>query len=150
VALIDEADLRTTERQLRLDGSWFHKGRIESGAGESIGEALLKPRNDLCASVERDRATEPLGDWTKLVETVAMVSMIMGDDQMVNFTDFCCEELLPQIGAAIDQQPFAAAFNKDGGPKPAVSRLRGIAFAPIRPDPGNAERSSAPQNTDFQ
>jgi hypothetical protein len=142
--------LRLAEPQFHVEGCWLHKRCVESGAGKSIAEAFLQPRNDVSPGMERDRPAEPLCDRSKFIEAMAVVCVIMSDNEMVNFTDFRCKELLPEIGTAIYEQPLAGALDENGRAQAAISGLGWVAFAPIGPDPGNAERGSAPQNADFQ
>jgi hypothetical protein len=44
---------------------------------------------------------------------MAMVRMIMGDDDAIDVDDICRKELLAQVRAAIDQQPFAGTLNQN-------------------------------------
>ena len=65
------------------------------------------------AGMERHRAAKMLRDLPQIVDAVAMVGMIVGDDDPVDAGDVRRQQLLAQIGAAIDQQALAAAFDQD-------------------------------------
>ena len=59
------------------------------------------------------------------------------------------EQLLAQVGAAIDQQALAAAFDQDRRAGAAVARLGGIAIAPVIADARNARRRPAAEDAEF-
>ena len=141
--------LRIAQRQLLARRHRFDHGRVEARAGERIAEALLQALDDVGAGVQRDRRLAALGDRAKLVDAVAMVGMVVGDDQRVDVADVGVEQLLAKVGPAVDQQALAGAFDQQRGAKPAVARLSGVAGAPVVADPGHAGRGAAAQDPQF-
>jgi hypothetical protein len=63
--------------------------------------------------MERHGTAEDLGHDPELVDAVAMIGMVVGDDHLVDLTNSGRQQLLPEIRAAINQQPFALTFDQD-------------------------------------
>src|SRR5688500_16138030 len=99
--------------------------------------------------MERYWALQHLRQGAQVVDPVAMVGMIMGDDQPVDPADITVEQLLAKVRAAIDQKGFAGAVEDDRRPCTAIARLVGVAFAPLIADFRHPGRRAAPEDADF-
>src|SRR5688572_1688691 len=88
-------------------------------------------------------------DMSQVIDAVAVVGMIMGDDHPFQVRDVRRQQLLPHIGTAIDQQPLAVAVDQDRRAGAAVLWLMGIAVAPVISNPRHAGRSPAAENSYF-
>jgi hypothetical protein len=64
--------------------------------------------------MERYRPTEVVRDLPQIIDAVAMVRMVMSDDDPIYSDRIRRQQLLAQVRSAIDQQPLAGAFDKDG------------------------------------
>jgi hypothetical protein len=53
------------------------------------------------------------GHDPELVDAMAMVGMVMGDDHPIDLPNSGRQQLLPEIRAAINQQPFALTLDQD-------------------------------------
>ena len=63
--------------------------------------------------MERDWPADMLGHLAQVVDTVAMIGMVMGDDHTGKVGRTRVKQLPAQIGTAIDQQSSARAFDQD-------------------------------------
>lgn len=63
--------------------------------------------------MERDGMPDPLGYLAKVVDSVAMVGMVVRDDNPGEFGDVGVEQLLPHVGSAIDQQMLTRALDQN-------------------------------------
>ncbi len=99
--------------------------------------------------MERHRPADRLRDRAQLVDPVAMVAVVVGDDHAAELADLGGKQLRAKVGPAVDQHPFAVAFDQDRGAQPVVARLGGVALAPVIADPRHAGRSPAAEDADF-
>jgi hypothetical protein len=79
-----------------------------------IGEAQLELGENVRPRVNWNGPPEHLRHWTKLVDSVAVVAVRMRDNHAAQRAYVGGKQLLTQIGAAIDQQPFVSALHQDG------------------------------------
>ena len=49
----------------------------------------------------------------EIVDAMAMVSMVVSDDNMIDVNDIGSQQLLAQVGATIDEHSFAVAVDHD-------------------------------------
>jgi hypothetical protein len=50
----------------------------------------------------------------KVIDAMAMIGVIVGDDDMVDRRHIGREQLLPEVRPAVDQQLLAPAFDQNG------------------------------------
>jgi hypothetical protein len=91
-----------------------------------------------------------MGDRAELVDPMAMIGMVVRDDNGVEIADAGVQQLLADIGPAVDQEPLSGALDQQSAASPAVFRLIGVAFAPVGADPGNACRRPAAEDRQLQ
>lgn len=101
------------------------------------------------SSVERDRPAA-LGNRAKFVDPVAMVGMFVRYDDGIEIAHAGVQQLRTDVGPAVDQEPFTAAFNQQGAPRTAILGFIGVALAPIGADPGDARGGPATENRQLQ
>lgn len=87
--------------------------------------------------MKRHFASSELCNLPKIVDTMAVIGVIMGNDDPIDVGPAGCKQLLAEIRSAVDQQRLAAAFDQDRRAGSTVPRLIGIAVAPIVADPRN-------------
>lgn len=146
MGLVDEVDCGTANPKLVDDLDRLDHRRVEAGTGKRIGKARLQPVENVGPRVERDWAAA-LGDRAQLVDAVAMVGVIVGDDHRVDVANAGVEQLASKIGPAIDQQAFPAAIDQQSAAASPVARFVGIAIAPLRSDPRNARGRAAAEDS---
>lgn len=117
---------------------------------EHIGEALLQALECERASISGDRFALTLKNGSQIVNTMAMIGMVMRPDHRVDMINSIVEKLVAQIRRCIDQYPGRWAFHKDRDTTPAVFRFIRVAIAPVVADPRHAGRSPASQYREFQ
>jgi hypothetical protein len=101
------------------------------------------------ASIKRQRSPA-LRNRAKLVDPVAVVGVVVSDDDSIEIADTGIQKLRPNIGSAIHQEPLAAAFHKEGAARPPVLWLIGVAFPPVGADPGNSGGRPAAEDRQLQ
>lgn len=149
MGLINEADECVTDCQLLSDFSSLHDRRIETGSSERITEPLFQPLQHIGPRVER-HGPAALRDGAKLVDPMAMIGMVVRDDDAIEVPNAGIQQLLADIGPAVDEEPLSGDLDQQSAPSPAVFRLVGVALAPIRADPRNAGRRSAAEDRQLQ
>src|SRR5207253_6593456 len=149
VRLIDETDLRLAEGPVRAELVPFQDGPIEIGSGKGISEALFQARKGLAVGMQRHCVAQRRGDRPQVVETVAMIAMIVGDNHRVDPAQVGSEQLLTKVGAAIDQHPLPSAFDQDRRAQARVARLVRVALAPFITDLRDPGRRPATEDPDF-
>ncbi len=87
--------------------------------------------------MEGNRPTKAMGELPQVVDTVAMIGMIVRDDDVVDFSDIGLKQLVPQVGPAIDQEPLSFAVDQDRGSGAPVPRLGRVAVTPVVADAGH-------------
>src|SRR6476646_8705298 len=75
--------------------------------------------------------------------------MSVRDDHPVEPVHLRRQQLLSQVGPAIDQHPLAAAFHENRAAQARVSRFGGIALAPFVTDLRDSGRCPAAENPDL-
>src|SRR5262249_42508502 len=93
--------------------------------------------------VERDCPVHQPVDGAKIIDSMQMIGMGMGQDDRVETVDLGGKQLLAQIGRGVDQHGLAAALDQQRGAAPAVARVRRVAGAPIGTDRRHAGRRTA-------
>ena len=114
---------------------------------ESVGRYIVavgRKTREL-PGVERKWRSRQLRERAKLVDPVAVIGVVVGDDDTVDVTYAGGEQLGSEVGAAVDENRFAADFGEEGAAQAAVPGLGWIALAPVVADPGNAARRSGPE-----
>ena len=87
-----------TSERLRVDNRRIKRCAVK-GIGEALGEALERvgPR------VERDRGACVMRDLAQIVDSVAMIGMIVGNDHAGDIGGVGDEQLFAHVRAAIHQ-----------------------------------------------
>ena len=111
--LIDEADARLTKCQVGTKRDGPANGFVKVSASKDVSETLLQPLKNVSARIERNWTLQRLRNGSQLIDAVAMVRMVMRDDHSVDGRDFRFEELLADVGAAVDEQPFLFALDQN-------------------------------------
>src|SRR5690348_8485097 len=101
--LIDKPDPGLAEAQLLSQLTPFGNRTIEIGLIERVGEAEPQLVEHVCPSMKRYRAANRLRHGPELVDPVAMITMRVSDDHPCKVVHARIEQLLAQIGAAIDK-----------------------------------------------
>jgi len=117
---------------------------------KDIGKALLQASERKGSSIARDGLAGLLEHRPQIIDTVAMIGMIMSPDHCINMINAIVEKLVAQVGRGIDQYPGGRAFHENRNAASAVFRFVGIASAPVIADPRYARRSPAPQYGELQ
>ncbi len=92
----------------------------------------------------------------QVVDAVALVGVLMGQQDGVQPVDPGGQQLVAHVGRGIDQdhgrleRSRRPGADQDRAPRPAVPRLGRIPDAPVVADARNAAGRSAPQNADLQ
>ena len=146
---VDERHRRRAQLQAFLDSSGIDYGGVKWRALKGIGKTALKPLQSARTRVKRNWATGRLGNLTEVVDAMAMVGMVVGDDHTGQIDQLGCEQLRAHVGTAIDKQVIAVALNHNRGAGAPVSRFAGIARAPVIADAWYAGRRSAAEDPDF-
>ena len=103
VGLIDEAYDRVAEIENVRKFDRFGNGSIEAAAAEDVAEPFPQAFENIDAGVERDRFTSHVLDRAEFVDSMTMIRMIVGDDDSIQFGYVGGEQLLAQVGSAVDQ-----------------------------------------------
>src|SRR4029453_12129878 len=103
----------------------------------------------LSARVEGHRAADRRRNRPKLIDTVAVIAVRMGDDDGIEAPDLGTKQLLAQVRSAIDEHALPAAFDENRRAQPKVSRLGRIAESPIIADLRNTGGRPTAENADF-
>jgi hypothetical protein len=111
--LIDQTDRGLAEIQLAVDDSPLNDWTVEVRLLERVGKAKLELGEHAVARVKRDWTLDGLRDGPKLVDAMAMIAMRVSDDYGVEAPDLCCQQLLPEIRSAIDQDAISRAFDEN-------------------------------------
>jgi hypothetical protein len=85
----------------------------------------------------------------KIVDSMAMIGMIMSPDDRVDIADPGVQELLSKIGPGVDEDPHAFMLDEDGHAPPPVLGFCRIALAPIVADPRDARGGPAAENSNL-
>src|SRR4030095_8959240 len=137
MGLIDDAHAGISEGDALFDLPRLGDRPIEIAFLEGIRKALFEAREGFGPAVDRNGPTDCLGDRPQFVDAVDVVAMVMGCNDGMETIDIRIEQLLAQVRAAIDQNPFAIAFDEDRRTEPSVARLFRIALTPLISDLGN-------------
>jgi hypothetical protein len=78
-----------------------------------------------------------LGDLPKVVDPVAVIGMVVSDNDPINVSQPGNQQLFAKVRPAIHQQLLTSAFDEDRRSGAPVSRFGGIAVAPVVADPRN-------------
>ena len=146
MGLVDKPKQDIAKSELVAKLHRLRDGRVEAGPLEDVSEALRQSFEDVSPGVERDWRVQYLRKSTEVVDAVAMVRMVVRDDEAVHATDVCGQQLFPHVRAAINEQPLTGGLNQDGCPSAPIARLCRVACAPIIPDPWYASRGPAAEN----
>src|SRR5690606_27578 len=118
-------------------------------SGADIGEAPVEPLDVASAGISRHRSSSPEATRSQIVDPVTMLRVIMPPQHGIDPVDVIIEELLAHVRGCVDQYPPAfVAFDEDGNACPPISRLIGIALAPVISDPRHSGRSARPEDYD--
>jgi hypothetical protein len=147
VWLIDASDRHLAEAQVSNELSRRDNRAIELRLRECISEAQLKLCEDVRASVERHRLIDSLRHRPQLIDAMAVIAVRVRHDHSVEAADLRREQLLPEIGPAVDEHTLIGALHQYRGAQARVARLGRIAAAPIVPDFRNSGRSSAAEDS---
>ena len=145
VRLIYEAHIGIAELQFSTELHGFRHGRVEAAILKDVAEARCQPIEDMASGIDRDWGPANLRNSPEIVDAVAMVCVIVRDDDAIETVDLSGQQLCPHVGSAIHEKPLRGAFDQDGCPAPSITRFRGIADAPVIPDPRYACRGAAAQ-----
>ena len=77
-----------------------------------------------------------------------MIGVVVGVDDGVELADAGGEELLAQVRRGVDEDTAAVVLDQDGGAQAPVSRVVGIAGAPVVADERHAARAAAAEDGD--
>jgi hypothetical protein len=77
-------------------------------------------------------------DLTEVVDTVAVIGMIVGPDDGIDRTDPGRQQLLAHVGAGIDQNSGIAMLDQGRTAHSSIAWLGRIASPPIIADPRHA------------
>lgn len=147
--LVHELDVCVSDRQLFLRNPPVDHRRVETGACERVAETASQRVKHIGSSVKGHRSVA-LRNRPKLIDAVAMVGVIMGNDNGIHFSDTGSQKLRPDVRPTIDEEPFSIAFQQQAAAQTAISRLIWIAFAPVGSDPGDTGRRAAAEDRQFQ
>ena len=79
--------LALAQHHVAVDRHGFEHGRIKRRSFKGIGEALAKPAQRFRARMERHRAAQMVRNLPKIVDAMAMVGMVVGDDHPIDRGD---------------------------------------------------------------
>ena len=111
--LVNEADGCSPEIQSVVKLDWFGHRSVEAAVAEDIAEPLSQTLEHVCTGIERHRVPDRLLDRAKLIDPVAVIGMVVGDDHAIQSGDVGLKQLLADVRAAIDEKPLSVAFNQD-------------------------------------
>ena len=117
---------------------------IVKAACERPRGRFVHPDIDAAATVERDH--------TQIVDTVALVGMVMRHQHAVDPIDVCVKQLVAHVGRCIDQHRGLLAFvlipllDEQRATTATVARLPGVAGTPVIADARDAARRTATEN----
>ena len=63
--------------------------------------------------MKRDRALQPMGDLSKIVDPVTMIGMVMSDYDMIDGISIGPQQLFAHVRPAVDQQALSIAVDQD-------------------------------------
>src|SRR4051812_32542534 len=107
MGLIDKPYSRSSECFLAGNRPRARDGPVEVRLFEHISEAELKFVQNAASRIKRNRGTQRLRDRPQLVDPVTMIAVGVRHDQAIELSNLCVEQLLAQIGSAINQHPLA-------------------------------------------
>ena len=139
VRLVDETQHRPAQHEIAIERLGFDDCAINSYVLKEIGETAAKPLQHFRARKERHPG--PGTARSALVDAVAMVGMVVRNENLTDIDPIRGQQLLAQVRPAVDQQPLAIAFNQDRGAGAAVPGLDGSQrpqSLPIRGTPVDA------------
>src|SRR5205085_5349771 len=88
-------------------------------------------------------------ELSQVVNSVAVIGVVVGPDYRFDFADVGVEELLPEVGPGVDENAGFAPGYEDRHSAAAVPGVRRIALSPVVADPGNARRGAAAEDPDL-
>ena len=100
--LLDEAHGRVTELQLVRKDAALDNRAIEFGLREGVGEPIPQALQRRFIAINGYGPVNRLREWSKLIDPMHMVAMVVGDDQRIDLPDTRGEQLLAKIGPTID------------------------------------------------
>src|SRR5262245_53605019 len=99
--------------------------------------------------MKRNWPSDQVRNLAKIVNSMAMVGMIVGDNDMIYPVNVGREQLFAHVRPAIDEHPRRTAFHQYRGARPPVSRIIRVTATPVISDPRHAGRCPAAQDPDF-
>ena len=92
--------------------------------GKDIAEPHAQPPQRLVRGIARQRRAAAHAQGAQVIDAVGVIGMIVGPQHTVDPADPGGEQLVPQIGRRIDQEPRSViAFHHDRHARAAVARL---------------------------
>jgi hypothetical protein len=112
--LIDESENRPCQLHRFLDWNRIENRRIKRRSFKGISEPLDEAPQRFGPRVKRYGPLKPVCYLPKVIDAMAMIGVIVGDDDMVDRRHIGREQLLPEVRPAVDQQLLAPAFDQNG------------------------------------
>ena len=113
MGLVDEAQCGIADDQCLAKRMRIKHGRIKWRTFKGISEPPGKAGERFRASVERYRGANMLRHLAQIIDPVAMIGMVVGDNHTGQIGGFRGEQLLTHVGTAINQQMLARAVEQD-------------------------------------
>ena len=73
----------------------------------------MKPFQGFGARMERNLQPAKLCDLSKIIDSVAVIRVVVGHDHAIDAGNTGGQQLLSKVGAAIHQHGFSAALDRD-------------------------------------
>ena len=119
------------------------RGNPRRGLVEGVGEDRADRGLNVVLAVDRHRAADRLGEEAGVVEAEEVVGVGVGEGDRVGEADPLAEELEPQLGRRVDQEPAGREVEQDARPRPFVPRVVRAADGAVAAEDGHAGRGPA-------
>jgi hypothetical protein len=136
--LVDHVDRHATNRQPVGQNVCRDRWWIPLAARESVGEAPLQRVQRRLPCITDDGATESVKNLTDVVDAVTVIGVIVRPNDRVHCADVGGKQLLAHVGTGVYKDADAVMLDEQRGAAAPVTRLRGIARAPVIADPRHA------------
>ena len=117
-------------------------------------EDVIEPPPEICTGLAAgepgQRITPIVAHHPQIIDTMAVVCMVMRPENRVDLADVVGEQLRAQIGGGVDEYALSRiVFDYDRHARAAVARLERVAFAPVIADPRHPGRGARPKHSEF-
>src|SRR5688572_1532544 len=117
---------------------------------EDVAEALAQTLDRIARRVARYRPLSRLAQRPQVVDSVAMIGVIVRPEHRVDPVDPGGQQLAAQVGCGVDQDPRpVVAFDDDRNAAAAIFWLCRVAQAPIVSDLGHPGRGARAQHDEL-